>query len=78
MLEELTRQPGWAVFTDYIRYNQGIRQGHLVNGAAKDFAGYREEVGWLKGVNFALKVTEDVQKLVQAEAARRAADQDAG
>lgn len=35
---------------------------HLASGVCKDYAGYREEVGYLRGLNDALKFAEDLER----------------
>lgn len=74
----MTRHPGWTVFRGYLLDQSGTRQAYLVNGSAKSFEGYREEVGWLKGAHFAARIPDEIRKLELAEATRRAAAEDSG
>lgn len=75
-VNELTRHPGWDVFVDCIRFAGGgaaRRQMDLISGGAKDFTDYGRRVGWLEGVEYALKTPERLQQ--QALTARELLEQ---
>lgn len=70
-VSELAKHPGWDVLVDCVRFAGGgaaRRQIDLINGSAKDFTDYSRRVGWLEGVEYALKTPERLAK--QAETAK--------
>lgn len=55
----------WAVLFEE-KVNERARQivEHVSNGGATDYAGYREQVGYLRGLSEAVKLVEEVDSIV--------------
>ena len=54
----MTRHPGWEIFVDFLLYypaSQVAWQQSIVRGGSKSYEDYREMVGKIAGVQFAIE-----------------------
>lgn len=72
MLEELTKHPGWPVFTDYLHTIMRGDKKAILNGFVDDHNAYKSITGKLIGIHTALDAPVVVRQMVNDELERRA------
>jgi hypothetical protein len=70
-IRELTKHPGWAVYTDWLIHRMRGEQEALLRGNISDIQDYKLKAGTVRGVSMALSAADDTQMLVDNERARR-------
>lgn len=70
-MQEMTKHPGWAVFSDFIVEQARPLQSQVLRGGVDSFDKYIRVVGELRGLDRALTAVQTVQNMVSQEQSRR-------
>lgn len=66
LVGDLTNHPGWPLLVDRANLSIFQRQHLLLNGA-KDWEQYREEIMWIRGASYVLKIPALVAEELKTE-----------
>lgn len=65
LIDDLTKQPGWGAFTDFLINKTLPSRRIITSGSCRTMEEYRETAGFIKGIEWALSAPDHALSLVE-------------